>query len=113
MALKDTSKELRSLINSISGDLDKAENGNKAAAQRVRTCSIRFEKVAKLFRKESIKSEKTGGFKKKKPAAPKKAAKKAAPAKAKAAPAKAKKAKAKPKAVAKKKPTAKLIRKHK
>jgi hypothetical protein len=64
MALKDTSKEMRSLLEIISDNLEKADNGNKAAAQRVRTSSIRLEKVAKLYRKESIKAEKSGNFKK-------------------------------------------------
>ena len=35
-------------------DLDKTEKGNKAAAQRVRTHSIQFAKIAKEFRKESV-----------------------------------------------------------
>jgi hypothetical protein len=72
-------------------DLEKAANGNKAASQRVRTGTVRLEKTAKKYRKESIKAEKSGSFKK--PAAKKPA--KAKPAKkAKAAPAKASSAKA-------------------
>lgn len=74
MALKDTSKHLRDLLECVTADLLKAEGGNKAASQRVRTGTVKLEKIAKLFRKESIKSERTGGTKK--PA--KKAAKKAA-----------------------------------
>ena len=105
MAFKDTVKSLRDLLGKITHDLDKAERGNKAASQRVRTGTVRMEKVAKLYRKESIKTEKaTKGTKKpaKKAApAPKKAAK--APVKAKA---KAHKAKARPLSV--KRPTAKL-----
>jgi hypothetical protein len=58
MALKDTCKSLKSLLEGILGDLEKAEAGNKAAAQRVRTQSIKFEKAAKLYRKESIKADK-------------------------------------------------------
>lgn len=123
MALKDTHKHLKDLLVNITHDLEKADGGNKAASQRVRTGTVKLEKVAKTYRKESIKSEKaTKGSKKpakkasskaapkkaSKPAAkaaPKAAAKKAAPAKAKA---KAHKAVAKPRALAFKKSTAKL-----
>lgn len=59
MSLKDTVEVLRSLLASVTVDLEKAVNGNKAAAQRVRTASIRFEKVSKMYRKESIRSEKS------------------------------------------------------
>lgn len=98
MSLKDTYKHLRDLLCNITADLDKSENGNKAASQRVRTGTVKLEKVAKAFRKESISSEKKNkGVKK-----PAKAAKAKAPAKkaaAKAKPAKkAAPAKAKPKA---------------
>ncbi len=91
MALKDTVKHLRDLLAHITQDLEKADNGNKAASQRVRTGTVRLEKIAKAYRKESIKSEKaTKGQKKpakkaashaKKPAAKKPVAKaKAKPA---------------------------------
>ena len=96
--------------------MEKADKGNKAASQRVRTSTVKLEKTAKLYRKESIRSEKTSTK------APKKAAKKAAPkkaAKAKSAhkapkhgkvkaKAKAHKAVSKPRALSFKKPTAKL-----
>jgi len=79
MSLKDTFKQMRELLSDITLDLDKSENGNKAASQRVRTGTVRLEKLAKLYRKESISSEKkTKGQKK---TAPKKAA---APTKGKA-----------------------------
>ena len=58
MSLKDTYKNLRELLSHITLDLEKSENGNKAASQRVRTGTVRLEKIAKLFRKESIFSEK-------------------------------------------------------
>jgi hypothetical protein len=58
MSLKDTYKQLRELLANITLDLEKSENGNKAASQRVRTGTVRLEKIAKLFRKESIASEK-------------------------------------------------------
>ena len=58
MTLPNTYKHLRELLVNIAADLDKAENGNKAASQRVRTGTVRLEKVAKIYRKESISSEK-------------------------------------------------------
>lgn len=85
MALKDTMSAMRTLLHSVAHDLDKSGNGNKAASQRVRTGTIKLEKVAKMYRKESVAAEKKGGK------APKKAAAKKAPAKkaaAKKAPAK-------------------------
>ncbi len=107
MALNDTIKQMRELLAGISVDLEKAVGGNKAASQRVRTSTIRLEKVAKNFRRESISAEKHGGMKKSK-----KPASKAKPqAKAKSH------AKAKPQAKAKapakkpmmmKRPTAKI-----
>lgn len=106
MALSKTINEMRSLFTGLIDDLQKAEAGNKAASQRVRTGTIRLEKVAKLYRKESIKAEKSSKGKKKavtaKKAVAKKPAKKAA---AKKKPA-AKKAVAK-KTTAAKKPAAK------
>jgi len=85
MALKNTVHEMNKLLNAITHDLGKAEHGNKAASQRVRTGTIRLEKVAKMFRKESIAEEKRNpGRKKAKSAAPK--AKKAANRPSKAAP---------------------------
>lgn len=119
MALKDTYKHLRDLLSQITHDLEKADGGNKAASQRVRTGTVKLEKLAKLYRKESIKAEKaTKGQKKPAKKAVKPKAKAATPAKP-AAPAKSAKVKAKPKAKAHKalarpralsfrKPTAKL-----
>ena len=52
MSLKDTYKHMKELLNHITLDLDKSENGNKAASQRVRTGTVKMEKIAKLFRKE-------------------------------------------------------------
>ena len=91
MALKDNVKHLRDLLSQISHDLEKADKGNKAASQRVRTGTVRLEKIAKSYRKESIRNEKTATK------SPRKAAKKAAP-KAKAHKATAHKAKPKAKA---------------
>lgn len=122
MGLNETVKHMRELLGAICVDLEKAVNGNKAASQRVRTGTIKMEKIAKKYRKESINSEKQGGSKKqaKKKSAPKAAAKAKAKPAAKAKPKAAVKAavKAKPKAkamsnparkaVAAKRPTAKL-----
>jgi hypothetical protein len=120
MAYKDTAKEMKELLCSIQHDLDKADGGNKAASQRVRTGTVKLEKLAKRYRKESIATEKTKGGKKPKAAAKRKAApKQKAAAKHKAAPKKAAaKHKAAPKHKAKaavkarplsvKRPTAKL-----
>lgn len=58
MALKNTVVQLRTLLGQVTKDLDKAERGNKAASQRVRTGTIKLEKTAKLFRKESVKADK-------------------------------------------------------
>jgi Histone H1-like protein Hc1 len=58
MSIKDTYKHLRELLSNITADLEKSENGNKAASQRVRTGTVKLEKIAKLFRKESISTEK-------------------------------------------------------
>ncbi|HAZ16190.1 MAG TPA: histone [Parachlamydiales bacterium] len=80
MALKETIASMKTLLCHVTKDLEKACGGNKAASQRVRTGSIKLEKVAKRFRKESVVSEKKGkkgGGKKKGKAAPKRATAKA------------------------------------
>jgi len=58
MALKETIVQVRELLSEMCCDLEKAVKGNKMAAQRVRTASILFAKVAKVYRKESIAAEK-------------------------------------------------------
>lgn len=63
MGLNETVKHMRELLAGISVDLEKAAGGNKAASQRVRTGTIRLEKIAKNYRKESINAEKSGGMK--------------------------------------------------
>ncbi len=100
MALKQTITQLKDYLAQITQDLEKADGGNKAASQRVRTGTIRFEKLAKTFRKESIKDEKTNKGKKR----PVKKAAGKTPVKAQAKPVKktAKPAPAKKGAVAKK-----------
>ena len=109
MSIVETVKEMRHLLASLTIDLEKAAYGNKAASQRVRTGTIKLEKGAKKFRKESIKAEKSpGGLKKaaasaaiKKPGKPEKVAKPAPKAKLKAKPAPKAKVKAKVKFKAK------------
>lgn len=91
MGLNDTTRQMRELLSGISVDLEKAASGNKAASQRVRTGTIRLEKTAKRYRKESIEAEKSG-------TGPKRASKKA-PQKAAAKSNKQLKAKPKAKAV--------------
>lgn len=110
MSIKDTFKQMRELLNNIVADLDKSENGNKAASQRVRTGTVKLEKLAKSYRKESIAHEKktkgqkraskpASGAKKGAPVAASKGASKSS-AKSKPASSKSKSAsvKAKPKA---------------
>lgn len=82
MSLKETFKHMKDLLANITTDLEKSEGGNKAAAQRVRTGTVKLEKVAKAYRKESISSEKkTKGQARPKAASKAKAKHKAAPKK--------------------------------
>jgi DNA-binding protein H-NS len=53
MSLKETLKEVISLLEQLIEDAHKSPK-NQAATQRVRTGTIKLEKVAKRFRKESI-----------------------------------------------------------
>ncbi len=83
MALKNTIKEVYELLAHITHDLEKSEKGNKAAAQRVRTSTIKLEKLAKVYRKESIAEDKKpkGKSTSKQKKSAKKVAAKKAPAK--------------------------------
>ena len=58
MSLSETMNHLNQLLGMITKDLVKVGRGNKSAAQRVRVGTIRFERIAKEFRKESLRSEK-------------------------------------------------------
>lgn len=58
MGFKETVKKLKDLINVIQCDLKKADRGNKSAAQRVRNGTVRLQKLAKTYRKESLIDEK-------------------------------------------------------
>lgn len=65
MALNETMNHLNQILNSVLKDLEKVQRGNKAAAQRVRVGTIKLERIAKVFRKESVAAEKSGKLKKK------------------------------------------------
>lgn len=65
MSLKDTMSYLSNLLTSTTKDLMKVHRGNRTAAQRVRVDTIKLEKIAKIFRKESVEAEKSGKFKRK------------------------------------------------
>lgn len=65
MSLTETLHQLNMLLTGLVRDLGKVHRGNRAAAQRVRVGTIRLEKIAKRFRKESVTAEKSGKFKKK------------------------------------------------
>ncbi len=83
MQLNHVIDNLKGLLHTITVDLEKAHKGNKAASQRVRTGTVKLEKLAKHYRKSSILNEKsTKGVKKPKKAGAKPAAKKAAHSKA-------------------------------
>ena len=66
MSLNETMGRLEHLLVAIAKDLGKVNRGNRAAAQRVRVGTIRIEKIAKQFRKESVAAEKSGKLRKKK-----------------------------------------------
>jgi len=93
MALSNTIKKMEAMLMDLAMDLRKAsEKGNKAASQRVRTGTIKFAKLAKQYRKESIAADKKGGKKRKakkttrkKKATKKKVTRKKAPARKKKA----------------------------
>jgi hypothetical protein len=111
MALSTTTKKMRGLLAELAIDLEKAAGGNKAAAQRVRVGTVTLEKLAKLYRKESVADEKKAP--KKKPAK-KKPAKKVAKKVAKKKPVKkVVKKKAPVKKIVKKKPVKKVVKKKK
>jgi hypothetical protein len=67
MSLKESVQQLDHLLANVAKDLIKVTRGNKAAAQRVRVCTIKLERVAKVFRRESVAAEKSGKLKKPKP----------------------------------------------
>jgi hypothetical protein len=56
--LKNLSLTIKNYLNNMQIDLEKAERGNRSAAQRLRTQSINFSKIAKDYRRISLLSEK-------------------------------------------------------
>ena len=72
MSLYETVHPLQLLIAALTRALQKVYRNNKAAAQRVRVGTIRLEKVAKHFRKESVTAQKRWARKAKKRRARKK-----------------------------------------
>ena len=58
MALADITGKLENILTGLTKDLNKVGRGNKSAAQRVRVGTIKLEKIAKIFRKESVDAEK-------------------------------------------------------
>lgn len=57
MALKETVENMKDMLAKIQEDLEKADRGNKTAAQRVRTTTIHLQKIAKEYRRQSIDAE--------------------------------------------------------
>lgn len=64
MTLKETMQQLDHLLANVVKDLTKVHRGNKAAAQRVRVGTIKLERIAKVFRRESVAAEKGGRLRK-------------------------------------------------
>ncbi len=58
MTLKETMHQLNQLLSCMVKDLEKSYRGNKTAAQRLRVGTIQLEKIAKIFRRESVAAEK-------------------------------------------------------
>lgn len=56
--------EMYKLLDKIKVNLAKTEKGNKTAAQRTRTLTVKFAKYSKMFRQESLKAEREGLLKK-------------------------------------------------
>lgn len=63
MALNRTVHTLKKLLTELQHNLMRAERGNKAASQRVRTGTIKLAKISKLYRKESVAAFKKKGKK--------------------------------------------------
>ncbi len=57
MSFLETTEELVELLQSILEDVPKMLKGNKTAAQRIRTKTIKIAKVSKVWRKESLDQE--------------------------------------------------------
>ncbi len=66
MAFLQTTEELTLLLQAILKDIPKVLKGNKTAAQRIRTKTVKITKVSKVWRKESLDLEKKKAKPKKK-----------------------------------------------
>ena len=58
MSFLQTTERLVELLEEILQDVPKAFKGNKTAAQRVRTRTVKLSKLAKVWRKDSLEAEK-------------------------------------------------------
>ncbi len=63
--LQETVDAMQEMLHGLMRDLGKACRGNKTAAQRVRANTVKFAKLSKVYRKESLSAER--GTKKKSP----------------------------------------------
>jgi Histone H1-like protein Hc1 len=66
MSFLQTTEELVDLLQTILEDVPKMLRGNKTAAQRIRTKTVKIAKVSKIWRKESLEQEKKKAKPKKK-----------------------------------------------
>jgi hypothetical protein len=64
MSFNQTTDVLVDLLETILVDVPKMEKGNKTAAQRIRTNTVKLTKVSKEWRKLSLNSEKKKAKKK-------------------------------------------------
>ncbi|MBM3192201.1 MAG: hypothetical protein FJZ63_06100 [Chlamydiae bacterium] len=66
MAFLQTTDELVKLLEETLEDVPKMLKGNKTAAQRIRTKTVKIAKIAKVWRKESLEQERKKIVRKKK-----------------------------------------------
>lgn len=57
MSFQKTTETLVELCETLLKDVPKALKGNKSAAQRIRTGTIKISKISKMWRKESLEQE--------------------------------------------------------
>lgn len=66
MSFLQTTEELVELLQTILEDVPKMLKGNKTAAQRIRTKTVKIAKISKVWRKESLDQERKKVIRKKK-----------------------------------------------